>query len=92
MEPSTEHNSTVRDTMQKLARSPEDTGSPEVQIALLTSKINILTEHFKKHKKDYHSKRGLLKMVSRRKKLLNYIRKTSPEIYQKTLQELSLRK
>ena len=75
-----------------LARSNKDTGSPEAQIALLTSKINVLTEHFKTHKKDYHSKRGLLKMVSRRKKLLSYIKKTSPEVYQTTIQKLSLRK
>ena len=84
--------SIVEKAVKMLARSDKDTGSSEVQIALLTSKINILTEHFKKHKKDYHSKRGLLKMVSKRKKLLSYIKKSSPEIYQTTIQKLSLRK
>lgn len=83
---------TVEKTVRLFARSDKDTGSSEVQVALLTSKINILTEHFKKHKKDYHSKRGLLKMVSKRKKLLSYIKKSSPETYQITIQKLSLRK
>ena len=82
----------MSETVKKLARSEKDTGSPEVQIALLTQKINILTEHFKKHKKDYHSRRGLLKMVSVRKKLLKYIKKTKPDIYQTTIHQLSLRK
>lgn len=82
----------MSETVKKLARSEKDTGSPEVQIALLTQKINILTEHFKKHKKDYHSRRGLLKMVSVRKKLLKYIKKTKPDIYQATISQLSLRK
>ena len=82
----------MSETVKKLARSEKDTGSPEVQIALLTQKINILTEHFKKHKKDYHSRRGLLKMVSVRKKLLKYIKKTKPEIYHTTINQLSLRK
>ncbi len=84
--------STVEQTKKEFARSAKDTGSSELQIALLTRKINILTGHFKTHKKDYHSKRGLLKMVSRRKKLLSYIKKSSPEIYQTTIQKLSLRK
>ena len=82
----------MSETVKKLTRSEKDTGSPEVQIALLTQKINILTEHFKKHKKDYHSRRGLLKMVSVRKKLLKYIKKTKPDIYQTTIHQLSLRK
>ena len=80
------------ETVKKIARSEKDTGSSEVQIALLTQKINILTEHFQKHKKDYHSRRGLLKMVSTRKKLLKYIKKTKPEVYQTTITQLSLRK
>ena len=84
--------STVKQAVKKFSRSEKDTGSSEVQIALLTEKINTLTEHFKVHKKDYHSKRGLLKMVSRRKKLLIYIRKTNPKIYQTTINQLSLRK
>ena len=84
--------SVVEKTLEKFSRSNTDTGSPEVQIALLTQKINILTEHFKKHKQDYHSRRGLLKMISRRKKLLNYIKKKAPEVYQTTISQLSLRK
>ncbi len=69
-----------------------DTGSPEVQIALLTERIKYLTEHLKSHKKDYHSQRGLLKMVGRRRGLLNYLRKKSPERYQVVVNKLGLRK
>ncbi len=73
-------------------RHEGDTGSPEVQIALLTARINYLTEHLKVHKKDYHSQRGLLKMVGRRRGLLNYLRDRSPERYQALLGKLGLRK
>jgi len=73
-------------------RHEGDTGSPEVQIALLTARINYLTEHLKTHKKDYHSQRGLLKMVGRRRGLLNYLRENSPERYQELLSKLGLRK
>ncbi len=73
-------------------RHEGDTGSPEVQIALLTERINYLTEHLKTHKKDYHSQRGLLKMVGRRRGLLNYLRNRSPERYQVILGKLGLRK
>ena len=83
---------TVEQTMKQFSRSEKDTGSSEVQIALLTNRINTLTGHFKKHKKDHHSKRGLLKIVSQRKKLLKYIKRTAPEVYQTTIQALSLRK
>jgi len=69
-----------------------DTGSPEVQIALLTERINYLTDHLKSHKKDFHSQRGLLKMVGRRRGLLNYLRKSSPERYQNIVSKLGLRK
>jgi small subunit ribosomal protein S15 len=69
-----------------------DTGSPEVQIALLTERINYLTEHLKEHKKDYHSQRGLLKMVGRRRGLLNYLRHKAPERYQEIVGKLGLRK
>jgi len=69
-----------------------DTGSPEVQIALLTERINYLTEHMKTHKKDYHSQRGLLKMVGRRRGLLNYLRDRAPERYQAIVSKLGLRK
>ncbi len=73
-------------------RHEGDTGSPEVQIALLTERINYLTEHLKEHKKDHHSQRGLLKMVGRRRGLLNYLRDRSPERYQDILKQLGLRK
>ncbi len=73
-------------------RSAEDTGSSEVQIALLTSRINDLTTHFKEHVKDHHSRRGLLRMVSRRRKLLDYLKKTDFESYRLILQRLGLRK
>ncbi len=69
-----------------------DTGSPEVQIALLTERINYLTEHMKIHKKDYHSQRGLLKLVGRRRGLLNYLRDRAPERYQLIVNKLGLRK
>ncbi|HPU00698.1 MAG: 30S ribosomal protein S15 [Firmicutes bacterium] len=69
-----------------------DTGSPEVQIALLTERINQLTEHLKEHKKDFSSQRGLLKMVGKRRGLLNYLRKKSPQRYQEVLSRLGLRK
>lgn len=73
-------------------RHEGDTGSPEVQIALLTERINYLTEHLKVHKKDHHSQRGLLKMVGRRRGLLNYLRDRSPERYQALVVKLGLRK
>ena len=69
-----------------------DTGSPEVQIALLTERINGLTNHFEKHKKDHHSRRGLLKMVGRRRSLLNYLKKKDIERYRRIIGELGLRK
>ncbi|HDH96902.1 MAG TPA: 30S ribosomal protein S15 [Proteobacteria bacterium] len=69
-----------------------DTGSPEVQIAILTARIEQLNEHFKVHKKDFHSRRGLLKLVSRRRKLLAYLRKYHPDRYKKVIEALGLRK
>ncbi len=69
-----------------------DTGSPEIQIALLTERINQLTEHFKVHKKDHHSRRGLLKMVGKRRRLLEYLKSKSIERYQRLIRELGLRK
>ena len=69
-----------------------DTGSGPVQVALLTEKIKDLTKHFQTHKKDKHSMRGLMKMVSRRKKLLSYIKRKNQESYLKTIKDLSLRK
>ena len=69
-----------------------DTGSPEVQIALLTERINSLTEHFKTHRKDYSSRRGLLKMVGARSALLKYVNKKDPKRYQEIISRLGLRK
>jgi small subunit ribosomal protein S15 len=70
----------------------KDTGSPEVQIAILTRRINDLTEHLKIHKKDHHSRRGLLKMVGHRRNLLNYLIKTDIERYRSTIAKLGIRK
>jgi small subunit ribosomal protein S15 len=69
-----------------------DTGSPEVQIALLSTRINYLTEHFKTHKKDHLSRRGLLKLVSERRKLLDYLKKTDKDRYEKIIVRLEIRK
>jgi len=69
-----------------------DTGSPEVQVALLSHRIDYLTEHLKMHKKDHHSRRGLLKLVGQRRRLLNYLRKTDLTRYQNVIKELGLRK
>ena len=76
----------------KYGRKENDTGSPEVQVALLTERINHLTEHLKTHKKDHHSRRGLLKMVGQRKGLLNYIRTRDVVKYRELIAELGLRK
>ena len=73
-------------------RAAADTGSPEVQVALLTARINDLTEHFKANMKDHHSRRGLLKMVSRRRKLLDYLKRTNLEGYKTLIERLGLRK
>ena len=78
--------------INKFGRNEKDTGSPEVQVALLTARINLLTDHLKEHKKDHHSRRGLLMMVGQRKGLLNYIKKTDIEGYRSLIAELGLRK
>lgn len=70
----------------------KDTGSPEVQIALLSNRIRYLTEHFKVHKKDHHSRRGLLKLVGQRRRLLNYLKKRDAERYRTVIKELGIRK
>jgi small subunit ribosomal protein S15 len=70
----------------------KDTGSPEVQIALLSARIEYLTEHFKSHKKDHHSRRGLLKLVGQRRRLLNYIKDSDIERYRNVIKRLGLRK
>lgn len=72
-------------------RTPEDTGSPEVQIAILTQRINELTEHLREHKKDHHSRRGLLKMVGQRRGLLAYLKKKDIEGYRTLIEKLGLR-
>jgi small subunit ribosomal protein S15 len=74
------------------ARSANDTGSPEVQVAILTARINDLTPHFKTHMKDHHGRRGLLKMVNRRKRLLAYLKDRSADRYTALIQKLGLRK
>ena len=74
------------------ARAPKDTGSPEVQVALLTARINELTGHFKTHAKDHHGRRGLLRMVSRRRKLLDYLKGKDADRYRALIAKLSLRK
>ena len=70
----------------------KDTGSPEVQIALITDRINYLTEHFSTHKKDYHSRTGLMRLVGRRKRLLEYLKKKEVKRYEKLIKKLNLRK
>ena len=70
----------------------KDTGSPEVQIALLSKRISYLTDHFKIHKKDHHSRRGLLKLVGQRRRLLNYLKKTDAKRYKSIIKELGIRK
>jgi len=78
--------------IKKYGKDEKDTGSPEVQIALLTARINYLTEHFKEHKKDHHSRTGLLRMVGQRKRLLSYLKKKDYNRYIKIIQALGLRK
>ena len=78
--------------IKSYSREKGDTGSPEVQIALLTARIKQLQDHFRKHPKDFHSKRGFIKIVQRRKKLLNYLKETAPKRYTKIIKELGLRK
>lgn len=80
------------DIVKQHARGAADTGSPEVQVALLTARINDLTGHFKANAKDHHSRRGLLKMVSRRRRLLDYLKDRDAERYTKLIQTLGLRK
>lgn len=78
--------------IEKFKTHPTDTGSSEVQIALLTDRIEYLTEHFKVHQKDHHSRRGLLKLVGQRRNLLDYLKKKDIEKYRTILKELNLRK
>ena len=80
------------EVMQQHRRSDSDTGSAEVQVALLTGRINELSEHFKVHARDHHSRRGLLRMVSRRRRLLDYLRKKDAARYKDLIQRLGLRR
>ncbi|HEU4459689.1 MAG TPA: 30S ribosomal protein S15 [Methylibium sp.] len=82
----------IADIVKANARSTADTGSPEVQVAILTARINDLTPHFKTHAKDHHGRRGLLKMVSRRRKLLDYLKARDAERYTALIAKLGLRK
>ena len=81
-----------KETIGKFATHESDTGSPEVQIALLTERINYLTEHFKTHVKDHHSRRGLLKLVGQRRRLLDYLKHRNQDSYRKLIASLGIRK
>jgi small subunit ribosomal protein S15 len=83
---------TKNEVIQRFAKHDGDTGSPEVQVALLTTRINELTEHLRDHKKDHHSRRGLLKMVGQRRRLLGYLRRRDVDRYRSLVQELGLRR
>jgi len=81
-----------QEVVQSYGRNGSDTGSPEVQIALLSRRIALLTDHLREHKKDHHSRRGLLKLVGQRRRLLNYLQKNDLEGYRKLIKELGLRR
>ncbi|AIL64827.1 Ribosomal protein S15 [Rickettsiales bacterium Ac37b] len=81
-----------QELIKQFARAEGDTGSPEVQCAILTERIINLTEHFKKHAKDHHSRRGLLILVSQRRRLLDYVKKVSKERYEDLISKLGIRK
>jgi small subunit ribosomal protein S15 len=80
------------EVMKEFAKKPGDTGSPEVQVAILSERINNLTEHFKTHVKDNHSRRGLLKMVSQRRTLLDYLRRSNEASYKTLIEKLGIRR
>jgi small subunit ribosomal protein S15 len=80
------------EVIKEFAKKPGDTGSPEVQVAILSERINNLTEHFKSHGKDNHSRRGLLKMVSQRRQLLDYLRRTNEASYKSLIEKLGIRR
>ncbi len=81
-----------QDIVTKFGGSEKNSGKPEVQVALITARINYLTNHFGSHKLDFHSKRGLMKMIGQRRRMLRYINKCDPERYQAVIKELGLRK
>jgi small subunit ribosomal protein S15 len=80
------------EVINEFAKKPGDTGSPEVQIAILSERITNLTEHFKTHTKDNHSRRGLLKLVSQRRQLLDYLRRTNEQSYKSLIDKLGIRR
>jgi small subunit ribosomal protein S15 len=82
----------TKEIVQKFRRSELDTGSPEVQVALMTTRILQLTKHFETAKKDQHGRRGMFRLISQRRTLLNYLRKTKPEVYTNLISTLKLRK
>ncbi|RMG19691.1 MAG: 30S ribosomal protein S15 [Deltaproteobacteria bacterium] len=86
------HPTQKAEIIQEFQQHEGDTGSPEVQVALLTRRIEYLTEHFKTHKHDHHSRRGLLKLVGQRRRLLQYLKKTDLERYRALVQKLGLRR
>ena len=88
----TEYASEKPEIVRQYRTHDSDTGSPEVQVALLTGRIGYLTDHFKSHAKDHHSRRGLLKLVSRRRRLLDYLKSESPDRYRRLIERLGLRK
>ncbi len=83
---------TKQDLIKKFARKEKDTGSPEVQVAILTTRITNLSEHFKTHKKDNHSRRGLLKLVSQRRKILDYVKSKDESRYKTLIEQLGIRR
>ncbi|MBW1721115.1 MAG: 30S ribosomal protein S15 [Deltaproteobacteria bacterium] len=83
---------TKKEIIDRFRLHEKDTGSPEVQVAILSNRISYLTDHFKTHKKDHHSRRGLLKLVGQRRRLLNYLKKRDINRYQNIIKELGLRK
>ena len=83
---------TKQDLIKKFARKENDTGSPEVQVAILTTRITNLSEHFKTHKKDNHSRRGLLKLVSQRRKILDYVKSKDENRYKTLIEQLRIRR
>ncbi|MCA9519787.1 MAG: 30S ribosomal protein S15 [Myxococcales bacterium] len=86
------HAAQKQDIITKFQKHDGDTGSPEVQVALLTVRIQYLTEHFKTHKKDHHSRRGLLKLVGQRRRLLDYLKRKNVQGYRSLIAELGIRK
>ena len=83
---------TKSELVLKFGRTKEDTGSAEVQVALLSANINSLQNHFKENSKDHHSRMGLIRMVNKRRKLLDYLKESKPEVYSKLLKDLGLRR